>query len=296
MRREEAPSAHELREAFPDEAAAVAWFEAARWPEGRFRPRRGGRGTVEVANRRPRPYRCKDCRKHFSRRTGTPMQASKPPVREWLQAARPTSASRKGLSSFRLARELGIAQEGAWRLGHKIREAWNPGAPFAMSGAAEAGETCIGGREKNKRAGRKLRAGRGAAGEQPATGVRERGTGKVAAFLIEGMDRGTPRPRVRARVEPGSRLHADGRGGHRGTRECRRGPVARHAGGHVRGRARQRRGIVLALLKRGRVGAFRRLGVERLSRCVDESRRRRNNKDLHALELARRRPVEGDGA
>lgn len=67
--------------------------------------------TVEVANKKPQPYRCKDCRKHFSCRTGTPMQSSKLPVRKWLYAMYLMSVSKKSLSSPQLARELGIAQD-----------------------------------------------------------------------------------------------------------------------------------------------------------------------------------------
>lgn len=177
MKTQDTLSTYEFHEMFPDEETAVAWFESTRWPDGRHCPHCGSTNTVECA--KPQPYRCRDCRKHFSARTGTVMQASKLPVKKWLYAMYLISVSKKGLSSLQLARELGIAQEAAWRLGHKIREAWNQDALFPMAGEVEVDETYVGGKEKNKHRDKKLNAGRGAVGKQPVMGLRQRGTGDV---------------------------------------------------------------------------------------------------------------------
>ena len=125
---------------FPDEDAAVKWFEDMRWRNtGRYCPHCGSTSTTGC--KKPQPYRCRDCRKHFSVRTGSAMHSSKLPVKKWLYAMYLMSVSKKGLSSLQLARELGIAQEAAWRLGHKIREGWNQDALFPLSGEIEIDET-----------------------------------------------------------------------------------------------------------------------------------------------------------
>ena len=149
MKRDDILNAYEFQKIFPDDKTAVAWFESVRWPEGRYCPHCGSTNTGEVS--KPQPYRCreKECRKHFSAKTDTVMQSSKFPVRKWLYAMYLMSLSKKGMSSLQLAQELGIAQEAAWRLGHKIRKAWNQGAPFSMSGKVGVDETYIGGKEKN---------------------------------------------------------------------------------------------------------------------------------------------------
>ena len=130
MKRELTLRTYDFHGLFPDEATAVAWYEAVRWTEGRHCPHCDNMNTATCA--KPQPYRCRDCRKHFSVKTGTVMQSSKLPVKKWLYAMYLMSVSKKGLSSCQLARELGIAQEAAWRLGHKIREAWNQDAVFPM--------------------------------------------------------------------------------------------------------------------------------------------------------------------
>jgi len=84
-----------------------------------------------------------------------------------------------------MARELRIAQEAAWRLGHKIRAAWNQGELFAIIGSVEADETYICGKEKNKHAKKKLKAGRGPIGKKPVVGVRDCATGQVSAGVTQ---------------------------------------------------------------------------------------------------------------
>ena len=150
MKKEQTISLLQFAELIPDEKAAVKWYEEVRWGKsGRYCPHCGLVRTVECD--KPQPYRCKDCRKHFSVKVGTVMQFSRLPVRKWLMAMYLMSVSKKGMSGLQLGRTLGIAPEAAWRLGHKIREAWNCGGVL-LSSEVEVDETCIGGKERNKQA------------------------------------------------------------------------------------------------------------------------------------------------
>ena len=55
----------ELFDMFPDDKAAMEWFEKNIWPEGRRCPRCGNRYTCTI--RHPQmPYYCSECRKYFS--------------------------------------------------------------------------------------------------------------------------------------------------------------------------------------------------------------------------------------
>lgn len=301
MKMQDTLSAYQFHELFPDEESAVAWFESTRWPDGRYCPHCGSVDIAECA--KPQPYRCRDCRKHFSARTGTAMQSSKLPVEKWLYAMYLISVSKKGLSSLQLARALGIAQEAAWRLGHKIRQAWNQGAPLG----GEVDEAHIGCKERNKRTSKRRKAGRGSVGKQPVTGSRERKTGRPAVFPVNGTDAATMQPEVRFRVDPGSTVYTNGRKSYQETREYRPEAVPHHAGEYMREKAHGMESI-WALLKRGYAGTFHLFSVKRLSRFADEFCDRQSDRDLSELDFMRRtaasfegrllthrQPVGGDG-
>lgn len=195
----------EFHEMILDEKAAIKWFEQKRWPEGRYCPHCGSVETLECT--KPQPYRCKSCRKHFSAKTGTVLQSSKLPVKKWLYAMYLMSVSKKGLSSPQLSRKLGIAQEAAWRLGHKIREAWNQDA-ILLDGDVEVDETYIGGNKKNKHASKKLKAGRGVVGKQAVLGMKQC-DGQIRASPIARTDKPTLAASIKRKIEFGSVVYTD---------------------------------------------------------------------------------------
>ena len=55
---------------FPDDAAAEAWFASTRWPDGPHCPHCDSDRIQSKAAHKTMPYRCRDCRKRFSTRTG----------------------------------------------------------------------------------------------------------------------------------------------------------------------------------------------------------------------------------
>ena len=286
MKRQNTLSTYEFHESIPDEAAAVAWFETVRWGKtGRYCPHCASVNIAECKDQKPQPYRCRDCRKHFSCKTGSVMHASKLPVKKWLYAMYLMSISKKGLSSLQLAREIGIAQEAAWRLGHKIREGWNQDALFPLGGEVEIDETYMGGKEKNKHESKKRHSGRGATGKQAVLGMRTR-QGEVRAFPIDTTDAKTLKAHVRENVESGSSIYTDGHTGYLGMREYRHEAVAHSVGEYVRDQVHTN-GIesFWALLKRGYVGTYHHISVKHLSRYVDEFCYRYNNRDKHAMQF-----------
>ena len=120
----------------------------------------------------------RDCRRHFSVRTGTVFAHSKLPLQKWLLAAHLLTTARKGVSSVQLARHLDVTRQTAWFLAHRLREAFElEGGPLA--GTVESDECYIGGKERNKHARRRLRR-RSRDGKQVVAGLRERGGGVVA--------------------------------------------------------------------------------------------------------------------
>ena len=166
----------------PDDATAERWFVQSRWPNGVACQACGSLNVQERRTRKPQPYRCRDCRKDFSVKTGTPMQGSNLGLRIWAIAFYLMATGIKGTSSMKLHRDLGITQKTAWHLAHRIRESWGR-TQQRFAGPVETDETFVGGKERNKHGRNKRRSGRGPVGKTAVVGIKLR-----ALDLDEGVE------------------------------------------------------------------------------------------------------------
>ena len=187
----------EFLDIVPDENAARRWFEALTWPNGRHCPRCGSTDTHDASGTSGQPYRCRDCRKTFSVRTGTAIERSKVPLRKWALAIYLTTTSLKGVSSMKLHRDLKVTQKTAWFMMHRIRETWGQDDTPPFPGPVEVDETYVGGRRKNMRASKRRELlklhGRGGSSMEVVAGGRDRDSNRIHARVVDGTDRVTLR-------------------------------------------------------------------------------------------------------
>ena len=226
----------------PGNITAEEWFEEDRWgkkvdglPESIYCPHCGCCGRIrECPNRKPQPYHCGDCRKHFSVRIGTVMSHSPIPFDKWATALFLHVSHPTGINACQLALDLGVTHKTALFMLQRLRQGW-PEQESLNSRALEVDEAFYGGNDKNRHPNKKF-------GRQWQKGVDIgvvaycRETGRVAVEVIPDRKRKTLRPFVEQHRHPEGTLYTDEFRSYLGLSE-RHEVVKHNKGEYVRNRA-----------------------------------------------------------
>ena len=213
---QEAPGKHyregmslvQLMDLFPTEEAAHDWFMEQRWSKnGLHCPRCGSIDTAP--SKRQFTFWCPDCKQRFSVRTGTILEESRLPLRKWAIAIYLHLTSLKGVSSMKLHRDINVTQKTAWFMLQRIRKAWASEDISPFTGPIEVDETYMGGKERNKHKGKKLKAGRGTVGKIAVVGAKDRKTNKVRAKVTKKTDAKTLQKFVADNAAEGATVYTD---------------------------------------------------------------------------------------
>lgn len=189
-----------------------------RWPDGVVRcPRCGSDHVTYLATQRRWKCYGGHPQAQFSLKVGTVFEDSPLPLSKWLPALWLLCNCKNGISSYELARALGVTQKTAWFMLHRLRLALQSKDGGKLGGEVEADETYIGGKARNMHASKRKRLnvkrGRSIAGKVAVMGLLERhgngGKSRVRTEILDGLRKHTVQAHVRNHVEAGSVLHTD---------------------------------------------------------------------------------------
>lgn len=137
-------------EFFADPDNCHAYMVQMRWPDGVVRcPICNQENPRYLANQRRFECRKKHPRRQFSVKVGTIFEDSPIPLKSWLLAVWMIANCKNGISSYELARAIGVTQKTAWFMNHRIRLAMQGEDGGMLDGEVEVDETYIGGKARN---------------------------------------------------------------------------------------------------------------------------------------------------
>jgi transposase-like protein len=263
-----------------------AFMVELRWPDGKVKcPRCGAEKVTWLAN--PRVWKCYG--KHesptFTLKTGTIFEDSPIALEKWLPAVWLLVTCKNGISSYEVARDLGISQKSAWHMMHRIRFALHHGSFEKFSGHVEADETFIGGKARNMHVAKRARriTGTGGKDKTPVMGILERGkdgkNSRVRTTVISNRRKSAIHAEVRKHVEAGSALYSDALKSYNGLEREYAHQVIDHAEAYVDGQVHTN-GLenFWSLLKRSISGTYVSVEPFHLFRYLDEQAYRYNNR------------------
>src|SRR5947208_11991146 len=131
---------------FTDPDVCLAFVANLRWPGGVTCPRCSAADPSFLSTRKI--WKCKGCKKQFSAKVGTIFEDSPLGLDKWLPALWMVVNCKNGISSYEIARDLGVTQKTAWFMAHRIRLAMQTGTFGTMSAEVEVDETYISGRAR----------------------------------------------------------------------------------------------------------------------------------------------------
>ena len=266
---------------FSDYQHCHDFMVALRWPSEVCCPLCG---SVRV-RWMPHQKRWKCYEKHakaqFSLKTGTIFEESPLGLDKWLPAIWLIVNCKNGVSSYEVARALGVTQKTAWFMGHRIRTALHAGSFEKLAGEVEVDETFIGGKAKNMHANRRKHKihGRGPTDKVAVLGMIERG-GRVHAEVVPNRKRTTLHRAIKRRVRVGASLFSDELESYKGLDALYRHRVINHAVQYVKGMIHINTAENFwSLLKRALSGTYVSVEPYHLFRYLDEQAYRFNARE-----------------
>ena len=203
---------------FSDSENCRQFMIFVRWPDGVVKCPRCGSDKVSYLEK-AKLYFCpaKHAKQKFSLKVGTIFEESPIGLEKWLPAFWLLSNCKNGISSYELARAIGVTQKSAWFMLHRIREAMRDTRThkFGFGGPVESDEVYIGPNpakmHKDRKA--KLQARDGLKGGYVAKtavhGILDRELRQVRAQVLPNVKRETLQNEILKNVTPFAKVYTD---------------------------------------------------------------------------------------
>jgi transposase-like protein len=207
-------------EFFADPANCHQYMVEIRWLDGNVTCPTCGRDKPRyLANQRRFECRNKHPKRQFSVKVGTIFEDSPIVLKSWLLAVWQICNCKNGISSYELARALGVTQKTAWFMNHRIRLAMQGDDGGQLDGEVEVDETYIGGKARNMNRSQRKRNLAGAgfknawAGKVAVMGLLQRhpekGKSKVRTLPVNSIRTYRLNQEVGKNVEDGATVYTD---------------------------------------------------------------------------------------
>jgi transposase-like protein len=264
----------------------VEFVAQMRWPEGVVCPHCEGKKVSYLKSRRIWKCMAKDCHKQFSAKTGSVFEDSPIALDKWLTAVWLIVNCKNGISSYEIARHVGVTQKSAWFMLHRIRLALKDGCWNQLGGSeggpVEVDESFIGGNPLNMHREKRLKLQKGSKASQkiPVMGMLDRETRRVRAKVIPNVKREVLQAEILEAIEKGSTIYTDRWTGYDRLKQMEYvHETVTHLEEYVRGQVHTQ-GIenFWSLLKRGLKGTYVAVEPFHLDRYLDEQVFRFNNR------------------
>jgi hypothetical protein len=268
---------------FADPDVCLSFMVQLRWPNGVSCPTCGSTAVSFVSTRRVWTCREDHPRKQFSAKVGTIFEDSPIGLDKWMAAMWLIASCKNGVSSYEIARALGVTQKTAWFMLHRLRLAMQSGSLDKLRGRVEADETFVGGKVRNMHRSKRLRVMGSKRGGTHAKaivmGMLDRSTGRVRGRVILNVEGATLQSVVRENVEPGAEVITDAARGYLGLSADFIHNFIDHMNEYVRGHVHTN-GIenFWSLLKRAIKGTYVSVEPYHLHRYVEEQAFRYNER------------------
>src|SRR5437868_15542037 len=136
---------------FSDEQVCIDAVAQMRWPNGPKCPECWATEPYYIKTQKR--WKCRNCRIQFSVKRGSIFEDSPISLTKWLPALWMLVNCKNGISSYEIARDLGITQKSAWFMLHRLRLAVHNKSFEKIAGHVEIDETFIGGKARNMHKG-----------------------------------------------------------------------------------------------------------------------------------------------